>query len=122
MVRKFFPRMAQDQGLQEIEAVVRDAMMRLRDEPRIVIRVCDTLLDTVKKRVGGLASSTGFEGKIVYLADEGMDSSDVRVEWADGGAERDTGRIWQDIDEAIRHITRTPIGSSDPAPAVPEQD
>ena len=98
MVRKFFPRMAQDQGLQEIEAVVRDAMMRLRDEPRIVIRVCDSLLDTVKKRVCDLANNTGFEGKIVFLADEAMDSSDVRVEWADGGAERDTGRIWQEVE------------------------
>jgi flagellar assembly protein FliH len=122
MVRKFLPRMAQDNGLREIEAVVRDAMTRLRDEPRIVIRVCDALLDTVKARVGTLAGDTGFEGKIVFLAEEGMGPSDVRVEWADGGAERDTARIWQDIGEAIRHITSTPLGSSDTAPPAPGQD
>jgi flagellar assembly protein FliH len=122
MVRKFLPRLAQDNGLQEIEAVVRDAMTRLRDEPRIVIRVCDALLDTVKTRVDTLAGNTGFEGKIVFLAEEGMGPSDVRVEWADGGAERDTARIWQDIDEAIRHITSTPLGSSDTTPPVPGQD
>ena len=122
MVRKFFPRMAQDQGLQEIEAVVRDAMTRLRDEPRIVVRVCDALLDTVKKRVVTLANDTGFEGKIVFLAEESMGSGDVRIEWADGGAERDTARIWQDIDEAIRHMTSTPLGSRDTATPVPGQD
>ncbi len=122
MVRKFLPRMAHDRGLQEIEAVVRDAMMRLRDEPRIVIRVCDALLDTVKDRVGTLADNAGFEGKIVFLAEEGMAPSDVRIEWADGGAERDTGRIWQDIDEAIRHMAGAPLGMSESTPPVPVQN
>ncbi len=122
MVRKFFPKMAQDRGLQEIEAVVRDAMTRLCDEPRIVIRVCDALLDRVKDRVGPLASNAGFEGKIVFLADDGMASSDVRIEWADGGAERDIGRIWQDIDEAIRRMASAPLGTDENAPAVPQKN
>ncbi len=119
MVRKFLPKLAQGRGLQEIEAVVRDAMARLRDEPRIVIRVCDALLDTVKDRVATLAKDTGFEGKIVFLAEDGMAPSDVRIEWADGGAERDTGRIWQDIDEAIRLMTGAPPGTREPPPPAP---
>jgi len=122
MVRKFLPKMTQDRGLQEIEEVVRDAMARLHDEPRIVIRVSDALLDTIKKRVGTLTSNTGFEGKIVLLAEESMGASDVRVEWADGGAERDAARIWQDIDKAIRHLTSTPLGSGDVAPAIAGQE
>ncbi len=123
IVRKFLPRMARNDGPQEIETVVRDAMTRLRDEPRIVIRVCDSLLDTIEKRVGVIAKKTGFEGKIVFLAEENMGSGDVRVEWADGGAERDTARIWQDIDDAIRRLASPPLESENNAAApVPEQD
>lgn len=123
IVRKFLPRMARDDGLQKIETVVRDAMTRLRDEPRIVIRVCDSLLDTIEKRVAIIAKKTGFEGKIVFLSDESMGPGDVRVEWADGGAERDTARIWQDIDGAIRRLMSSPPESKDDAtPPAPEQE
>lgn len=108
LVRKMFPKLARDHGLPEIDAVVSEAMARLRDEPRIVIRVNDAVLDTVKERVGGLAQAAGFEGRMVFLAQDGMDAGDVRVEWADGGAERDTGRIWRDIEETIGHMTATP--------------
>ena len=108
LVRKMFPNMVREHGLAEIDAVVSEAMARLRDEPRIVIRVDDTLLDPVKARVGELAKSSGFEGRIVFLAQDGMAVGDVRVEWADGGAERDTERTWQDIDELIRRMSGAP--------------
>ena len=104
LVRKIFPRLVQDHGLGEIESVVREAMARLRDEPRIVVRVCDAMLDTVKDRVGALARDAGFEGAIVFLAENNMAPGDVRIEWADGGAERDTERVWQEIEDMIRHM------------------
>ena len=111
VMRKMFPRLAGRHGLAEIEAVVCDCLERLRSEPRIVIRVADSLLDQVEQRVSQLAAGAGFEGKIVFLAQEGLHPGDLRVEWADGGAERDSDRAWQEIDQII---TRT-IGPMQPA-------
>ncbi len=111
VVRKMFPRLAGRHGLAEIEAVVCDCLERLRSEPRIVIRVADSLLDQVEQRVSQLAASAGFEGKIVFLSQEELHPGDIRVEWADGGAERDSDRAWQEIDQII---TRT-IGPMQPA-------
>jgi flagellar assembly protein FliH len=111
VVRKMFPRLAGRHGLTEIESVVCDCLERLRTEPRIVIRVADSLLDQVEQRVIQLAAGAGFDGKIVFLSQEGLQPGDIRVEWADGGAERDSDRLWHEIDQII---TRT-IGPMQPA-------
>ncbi|MHA1152570.1 MAG: flagellar assembly protein FliH [Alphaproteobacteria bacterium] len=104
VVRKIFPSLAERNGLAEVESVVRDCLERLRDEPRIVIRVADAVLDRVEARIGDLAARAGFEGKIVYLAQDGLNPGDVRVEWADGGAERDSERLWREIDQITARV------------------
>jgi flagellar assembly protein FliH len=104
VVRKIFPGLAGRNGLAEVESVVRDCLERLRNEPRIVIRVADAVLDQVEARIGEFAKRAGFEGKIVYLAQDGLNPGDVRVEWADGGAERDSERLWREIDQITARV------------------
>ncbi len=104
IVRKLFPQLASSHGLAEIEALVRECLERLREEPRIVIRVADQLLDDIESRIGALATRCGFDGKIVFLAQEELEPSDVRIEWADGGAERDSKHLWRTIDEVINQV------------------
>ena len=104
IMRKMFPHLAARHGLAEIESVVCDCLERLRTEPRIVIRVADSLLDQVEQRVSQLAAHAGFDGKIVFLSQEGLQLGDIRVEWADGGAERDSSRLWREIDQIIARI------------------
>ena len=111
VMRKMFPHLAGRHGLAEIESVVCDCLERLRTEPRIVIRVADSLLDQVEQRVSQLAARAGFDGKIVFLSQEGLHPGDIQVEWADGGAERDSDRLWHEIDQII---ART-IGPMQPA-------
>lgn len=106
VVRKIYPRLADTHAMTEISAVVAEAIARLGEEPRIVVRVCDALLDPVRDRVTELARDAAFEGRIVFLAQDDLSPGDVRVEWADGGAERDTERLWQEIDELIRRVAR----------------
>ena len=120
VVRKIFPRLAGRHGLDEVESVVCDCLERLRDEPRIVIRVADAVLDQVQARIGELAARAGFEGKIVYLAQDGLNPGDVRVEWADGGAERDSERLWREIEQITGRVAGpdTPEATATaPAPA-----
>ena len=108
VVRKLFPRLAQEGGLDEIRAVVDSCLERLRDEPRLVIRSADQDLDALRDRIEGSATRAGFEGKLVFLADENIAPGDVRVEWADGGAERDQADLWRDIDTIVdRALTPT---------------
>ncbi len=101
VVRKLFPRLAREGGLEEIQAVVEACLERLRDEPRLVIRCADGDLDALRERIEGSNTRGSFEGKLVFLADETIAQGDVRVEWADGGAERDPAGLWKEIDAII---------------------
>ncbi len=125
IVRKLFPHLAGRNGLGEIEAVVWDCLERLRNEPRIVIRICDSLLDPVEARLNELVARAGFEGKIVYLSQDDLGPGDVRVEWADGGAERDSEQLWREIDEITARIiepAQTRAEPAEPAGADPVPD
>lgn len=101
ILRKLFPRLAASNGLSEIEQVIGDSLERLRDEPRIVIRVADSLLDGLRERIGGLTRRGGFEGKTVLISEAGLPPGAVRVEWADGGAEREPESNWSAIEALI---------------------
>ncbi len=101
VVRKLFPQMNSDNGLTEIKAVVEDCLERLRDEPRLVVRVADQEMDSLKAQLDACIKRSGFGGKLVFLADDRLEPGDVRVEWADGGAERSQAALWQEIDGII---------------------
>jgi flagellar assembly protein FliH len=101
VVRKLFPQLAREGGLEEIRAVIEGCLERLRDEPRLVIRTADQDLDALRDRIEAGTAHAGFAGKLVFLADETIARGDVRVEWADGGAERDQAGLWQEIDAVI---------------------
>lgn len=107
VVRKLLPALVERGALEEILAVIRMTVDRLRHEPRIVVRVHDSLLDPLRPHLATLCARLGFDGKLIALADDRLAIGDVHVEWADGGVERDVRRIWRDIDEAIAGAIET---------------
>lgn len=111
ILRKILPSLEKSAAIKEIEAVVAECLERAQDEPRLVVRVSEPMLEPVKSRIDALVKAEGFEGKIVFLATDELGDSDVRVEWADGGAERRTEDIWRDIDEILARFLKVPAES-----------
>ena len=107
IARKLIPGLVERHGLDEIEALLRDCLSRLHDEPRIVVRVADGVLDAIRPRLDALASQIGFSGRIIAIGDPALPAGDARIEWADGGAERDSARAWADIDGHIARFLET---------------
>src|SRR6185312_3853498 len=85
---KLFPALTRRDGLAEIEALVAAALAECLDEPRLVLRLPDALFAAAQSRLEPLAARRGFAGRLIILADDSLGSSDCRIEWADGGAER----------------------------------
>lgn len=102
IARKLLPTLAHRHGLSEIEGLVGECLARVLDEPRVVVRVADSLLDPLNARLEALAATQGFRGRFVLLADSSLAEGDARIEWADGGGERDTDAIWRQIDGVIK--------------------
>ncbi len=104
IVRKMMPSLARQHGLAEIEDLIRDCLQRMTPEPRLLVRVADPLLDPLKARLDEVAAAQGYEGRFVLLADDNLSEGDAQVEWADGGVERNSAQLMQEIDVAVRRF------------------
>ncbi len=101
IAHKLMPQFAERYSLQEIERVIMKAVEARRDEPRIAITVPTMHLETLRLNIDQLAHERGFAGKVILLSDDSMAPSDVRVEWADGGAERLYERLFSQVEAEI---------------------
>jgi len=101
IVRKLHPEFARLYGLEEIEAAVLDCLRNLDRTPKVTLKVHPELVDAVKEKIEGLAERAAFDGKLGVLADGSLGPGDCRVEWGDGGAERDQSAVWAQIDQAV---------------------
>ena len=120
VLEKLFPALARNAGFVEISALLARYLREAIDEPRLVLRVPDAVFEAAQQQLAPLADAAGYAGKVVLLADETLGASDCRIEWADGGAERDLGGTWADIETALARACDTPDGAAVPAgPASP---
>ena len=108
LVAKMFPALAEREGLPEIEKVLADCLARMREEPRLVVRVPGLVIDRLRERFEELTERAAFEGKLVLLEDPTAGPSDVLVEWPDGGAERNLERQWHEMEKILSHSLHQP--------------
>lgn len=113
IARKILPSYVAHHGMDEIEALIDRVLSDMSREPRLVIRIAEASFDDASAKINALAANQAFAGKLVLLSDPDLGVSDCRVEWADGGIERDTKAIWEEIDR-IMEENRAP----DPEEAV----
>lgn len=109
VLRRVLPATAAKYAFDEVTHMVEEVVSHVLDEPRIIIRVVESLVDPVRERMTEVALSHGFEGRVVVQADPRVDLGDVRVEWTDGGAERDMGRLMAEIEEIVERGLAAPI-------------
>lgn len=101
IARKILPAYVAKHGLQEIEAIVTQVIKERGHETRLVVRVSEAQFDTVNASLKTITEREAYAGKIVLLAEPEFGPADCRVEWADGGMERDLKALWQEIDSIM---------------------
>ncbi len=121
VARKILPETARKNALSEINAAIESSIAEMINEPRLVLRVHDSLFDNIGAPLGDITSRLGFAGKIIVLADNALGEQDCRLEWADGGMERNVGLVWSEAErQIIRHDGQVPLPAPPVAPA-PEE-
>jgi flagellar assembly protein FliH len=115
------PALIERQPLTELSEMVADCLRQMPTEPRVVIRVADPLVDALQPHVNELGRATGFAGQLVLIGEPEMAAGDARVEWADGGAERNLAALHADIAAAVDRYCRgqheLAARRAEPAPA-----
>ena len=118
---KLSPALIRNHPLAEIEALIEDCMATAQNEPRLVVRVAESVLDSVNDRIEDLKAATGFPGDIVLVEETRLGPLDCRVEWPDGGSERKHEIIHSEIETAVQRFVMTDadpghVASGDDAP------
>jgi flagellar assembly protein FliH len=103
-IKKIWPQILQKYSLELVESTIRQSMDYNSEEPRIVVRVHDTLLDEVVKRLPKLQEQQAFAGKVIVIADQSVIAGDCKIEWADGGLDRLSRTLSQQLDAALERI------------------
>src|SRR6267154_2474678 len=101
VARKLCSELISREPLGEITALVSDCFSHLVSTPHLVVRINDTLYEPARERIERLAKQSGFEGRLVILAEPEIASGDCRIEWADGGVVLDRATIEAKISELV---------------------
>jgi flagellar assembly protein FliH len=101
VARKICTELVAAEPLTEMMALVSDCFRHLTSTPHIVVRINDALYDAARAQIEQLARRSGFEGKLVILAEPEIATGDCRIEWADGGVTLDRASIEAKINELV---------------------
>ncbi len=101
VARKLCSELVAAEPLAEMTALIADCLRHLTSTPHIAIRVNDALYDRARARIEDLARRSGFEGRLVILAEPDIDISDCKIEWADGGCTLDRAATDARIGELV---------------------
>ncbi|MEH6527319.1 MAG: hypothetical protein V7723_14705 [Sneathiella sp.] len=108
---KLAPALIQHSPNSEVEKILKDCLSELPEEPRIVVRASEQTCDFLKGKVDAMSAQTGFQGNIILLPEDAMQPSECRVEWADGGVERNIRDTENRLDAIISEFVRGKTGT-----------
>ncbi len=87
--------------LAAVTALITDCFRHLMSTPHLVIRINEHLYEAARDRFEHLARQSGFQGRLIILAEPDIEAGDCRIEWADGGVVRERAAIDARIGELV---------------------
>lgn len=85
----------------EIEAAISRTLHDYHGEARLVVRLNPSLVAPLQAKLPKMIEAEGFIGRVVLAGDASLRGADCRVEWADGGLERDLDAIFAAMEAEI---------------------
>ena len=101
VARKLCGELIAAEPLGEITGLVSNCFSHLVSTPHLVVRIHDSLYEAAREKIQRLAAQSGFEGRLVILAEPEIATGDCRIEWADGGVVLERVAIEAKINELV---------------------
>jgi flagellar assembly protein FliH len=90
VARKLAPALIAREPFAEISALASGCFRELVSAPHIAVRVNDALYASAREKLEDIVRANHFQGRLVVLAESDIAIGDCRIEWADGGVNRDS--------------------------------
>ncbi len=66
-----------------------------------MVRINEALYEATHERIERMAAQSGFQGRLVILAEPEIAGGDCKIEWADGGVVLERAAIEAKINELV---------------------
>ncbi len=116
ITRRLLPATGEQAMAAEIESLAARVLPDLMDQPRLMVRVNGAIADTMRTALRDLKNESGFEGRVMVRPDNTLKVGDCRLEWGEGGIDRDSGRLWAEIEAAVSRHLNEPVPVPEPVP------
>ena len=115
VARKLCSELVAGEPLGEIIGLVGDCFSHRVSTPHLVVRINDALYEAARERIERLAKQSGFEGRLVILAEPDIAHGDCRIEWADGGVVLERAAIEAKVNELVGRYMASRDQAGNPA-------
>jgi len=110
--KKLAAALVEREPLAEISALAMDCFRHLVTAPHVVVRVNDAQHASVGKPIEEMVRARGLASHLVVLAEPDIQTGDCRIEWADGGVNRDRSATEAVIDEAVSRYVKARLAAA----------
>lgn len=93
LARALVPRALERQPLADVEAMLRDLLVRLEGQPRLTLALPPALAEAGHRLLLESAANAGYRGELVVEPEAQLGPGDARLSWPGGNAERDLGSL-----------------------------
>jgi flagellar assembly protein FliH len=101
VARKLCSQLISAEPLGEITGLVGDCFSQLVSTPHLVVRINASLYEAAREKIERQAAQSGFQGRLVILAEPEVATGDCSIEWADGGVVLERAAIEAKINELV---------------------
>lgn len=98
---KLAPALIAREPFAEISALATECFRQSVTTPHIVVRISADIHDAGKNKLEEIARARGFEGRLTVLADGALAPGDCRIEWSEGGINRDQAATLSAISDVV---------------------
>ena len=113
--KKAVPALCETNAIEEIRSLFEKNLHFLKDEPKISLRLNPFLADKIKPMLADLIKKEAYSGKITVVRDDAMPVGDCRVEWKNGGLEKNLQDVLNHTEELVNLYTHTAPATKLPA-------
>ncbi|HZD89334.1 MAG TPA: FliH/SctL family protein [Pseudolabrys sp.] len=113
---KLAPELIALEPMTEVTALATDCFRHLVSAPHVIVQVAPDIHETTREKLAEIAAARGFEGRLMVQADAALTPGDCRIEWAEGGVNRDAGAVRATIEELVGRYITARSADAEPTP------